>query len=644
MSLEDICRKNYPVIAASTTLISGWSAVDHSYFDQRFYSPLFTNLPFMFSSLFGAPFIFLLAINKHNNYKYNNPKDSSVYESLTETALKNKFSFMTAVNISAFLCFFLSGRKEFSTVHSHVNFISQTFPPLLASSFCNYYLSNIKQAKRPYLINYLRTVNLQIKFHKKISEQKWDDAKQIIELELKEISNVSDFMYTSLAQKYISSKDCNYEEFIKSVDLSIKALPNYYKNYYSHPVNIFLPFVENLLKKTNVICDDDFDSAFSNLGWLDFFNYFKKFDFLLQKNPNFGLIAIYCLTNDKLYENWSYVKDNISKRKMKNLRIYLSSQVEGDDIQQLLCSKVEKEWQRFTESLITKTDISKSLENIEGKKVYSIALYDFLKTMLTVKEGDKKYLESESNNLLFLKSRTTNVNFEAAVPLKIVELNENNYLIEKHSNGIRLTEFLQNKIDYDILLKVVQYLKFMHENLPCPDDKINPYVELKSKITALNISDSLKQDLYDGARITLKHLSKKRVFDCDAHSDNWFVSGEKIIAIDKPTRNGVPPEYDLNKLLNRGPEIKEKEKLVASYASDELFLFSFYNSSLIKALSYFVYSMHHSSKAHHAVNFLNNTSKDLDTLKHSYSEMYSRDEIHMLEKAQQIINSLADKI
>ena len=575
MSLEDLAKKSHPYIVLGTT--AGMILLGHNpSFAQNFYSyddPL-AKAQFFVKSYGFAPLG--LATLFYLQQKIRDTKTTFL-----EPSVKNKYSFLNLQNIVGAGCLSLaSSQAVFQDNFTNLCYLFGACN-MIGTSALKVSLNALEKFKPPHGLNALKVANILFNlFRNKIRNTK--ELEKGLE-ELKKISLEEGSVPLALLSLIHDNKEdkVSIDDAFSKIEVIEKRYEtrNWFTFISKFPKEIDGIVPVHLLFRPNNITSGK--SSFYKLNLSEFMQYYEQ-EIKNTKSPEAQLL--YSLFLDRLSKDKDFVDENISfSRRFKVMRRLKKELGEGT-LKELIEAKANKEWQKVIERIVQDERFQSTQESIESKKVYKAGVYPILKTAIVVKEDERSVLESELKNLNYLKEQIKNTDFEAANALRIMEVNGKSLLVERHSSGKRLTEILNEKEDFKILSKVVEYLKLMHDKMPISQRIVNPEEELISILRKAQLNDKTKQIIYDGIKVTLPNLSKSRVFDCDAHSDNWFVAGERIIAIDKPTRKAIPPEYDLNKLLNRGKEISVKEELVRIYSPEDEFLFSFYNASAIKAL------------------------------------------------------------
>lgn len=216
--------------------------------------------------------------------------------------------------------------------------------------------------------------------------------------------------------------------------------------------------------------------------------------------------------------------------------------------------------------------------------------YGLLENTLIFKQGEPEKLDLEikvTNNLRSFLNELSDGTYIAPKPIGIIKHEDKknpklsgSYYAMSRKQGFTLEEILYNKRKTEgkkseILMRVVDYLAFIHAKLPSdeqPQDYRFKVGEKLDKLENLSFIDSLtKKQITDNySPIIESFQGATLVFNKDAHPGNWIItSNGGLCGIDFEDRGLVPMEFDLVNLMEYGDyfDNDEKDRCLESYVS-----------------------------------------------------------------------------
>ncbi|MDP2924884.1 MAG: hypothetical protein Q8N99_00770 [Nanoarchaeota archaeon] len=219
----------------------------------------------------------------------------------------------------------------------------------------------------------------------------------------------------------------------------------------------------------------------------------------------------------------------------------------------------------------------------------SIDNHGLLEDTFILKHGNRRSLDVEMGVTEYLrnslKDKLPDKGYLTPKPLDIIDHVDSDaklsgsYYAMTRKHGITLDDFLKDEErseeeKSEVLIKVVDYLAFIHANVPTDGKKVEDYYQkIKGKLEDLakqgKIDTSTKDKILDNySPIIDSFRGATLVLNKDAHPENWIVTPNgNIIAIDFGKDELVPAEFDLVNLMDYGEGIsdKEKDKYLGSY-------------------------------------------------------------------------------
>lgn len=277
-------------------------------------------------------------------------------------------------------------------------------------------------------------------------------------------------------------------------------------------------------------------------------------------------------------------------------------------------------------------DPEKYLEDVEGKSVYRVNMFDSLKSMIVLLEGNEHDLNDQMNNLLTLDKFLDRSKHQVAKPLRIIKYKDRFFLAEQHAKGERLTEFLERNLDQDVLERALEFTAVIHAKLPVKQVSVDYLSYLRRKLSISSIHENLKSSILDSIDVVLDRFNTPNVvFDRDSHTDNYHIHNNVIIGYDLPSRGCTHKEMDVSKMVNRGCFFSRDQhgldrkigcllngylypyqRLAGVSESEKDFVVRCLNATAFKAITYFLFvHTEYRLKMLYAVGFLENSLVDI---------------------------------
>ena len=560
----------------STGLTSAWLLGNHFLGNQPNYE--LNNPELRLALAYGLPTIAVLASGVYQ--KYVKKKD---LESIIQPAIENKELSVGIFNLIYTMPFLLSADPK-------VNQISNLASNLIMTYGIHFTLDHLNKFKPPYIKNFLNWIDLLFKIKK--NENDLDRCEELINstnyLQNKEES------YSLLANIEMSKKQPDFE---KAINYELKALENLETK--PNLIQQFSHYLTEFLRLILPIKKDNLEIAMGALRSSQTKSFITNINKFVEKKPSIG---------SKSLRVFSLEKVNSSRLK--------TEQVE---------TELKQSWESLLEEMLNTPNTQESFQTIEGKPVYTINLYDFMKQMLVLKEGNYEELKYEQENLLKIKEQGIGV----VEPIKIVEYDSKFFLAQKYANGELVSTAFERTKNLDLIKTILELTKKIHDLFPKKNEN-NSLKKTVHKILKSKLPTTLKSLLIKDLSVVYKYSSKISVFDCDAHLDNFILSNDQIIVLDKPSRGYIYPEEDYAKLIDRN-EIynNEQEKFedLSSFCGEKTAISTFALTTP-KALTYAIYEM--KFKLKHSLTFLRNAIKNIEYLQNNYDSLYSLKELARL--------------
>lgn len=343
----------------------------------------------------------------------------------------------------------------------------------------------------------------------------------------------------------------------------------------------------------------------------------------------------YCRTNHFIKHINSFVEEQPSVGS-KSLKVFALERIAKSKKNEKISKELNNSWQSLLDEIFLQPEIHERFRTIEGKPVYTINLYNFMNKMLVLKEGNYEELKDEQDNLLRIKEQK----LEVVEPIKIVQHKGKFYLAQKYANGEPISKVFQKTKDLRLVTEALEVTKTLHDFFPKKEKNDSQERTIK-KILSSKLPNGLIEDLVRNLSVSYKLASNYTVFDCDAHLDNFILSDEKIVILDKPSRGYIFPEEDYAKLVDRGQiyeSVEQKFEDLIKASGDERISVSTLALTTPKAITYTIYEMNAGIK--HSVDFLRNAILNLEFLLSKQEKHYSIDELKALESTRFSLENL----
>ncbi|MBI4918829.1 hypothetical protein HY837_02790, partial [archaeon] len=376
---------------------------------------------------------------------------------------------------------------------------------LLTTGWTYFFLNTLKPFKPPYFKSIIKSFRLNKDLIKNVNNERT----------LENLFLTQDVYKDPAAIYYpLSSIEFKKEnpDFEKAIDYALRGLESVQKK----------PLVERwgrrgvskVLDLLKIDVKSDLHKSLVSLHHGNTKEFINNINSFVEKNPSIG---------SKSVRVFSLEKTNTSK-------------LANEEVKEELVNS----WNSLLEEILSKPEIHESFHTIEGKPVYTINLYNFMKKMLVLKEGSYEELKDEYNNLLKIKEK----NLEVVEPLKIVEHKGRFFLAQKYANGEQVSEVFEKTRDLSLVQRSIELTSKLHKVFPT-QEKNNSLEKTITKILKSQLPKSLAEDLAKEIPLIYKHSSNYSVFDCDSHLDNFILSGKDLVTLDKPSRGYIFPEEDI---------------------------------------------------------------------------------------------------
>ncbi len=321
----------------------------------------------------------------------------------------------------------------------------------------------------------------------------------------------------------------------------------------------------------------------------------------------------------------------------KCLRVFALEKIAKSNFQsKKVNSELKNSWDSLLDEIMAQPEIHERFRTIEGKPVYTINLYNFMNKMLVLKEGNYEELKDEHDNLVRIKEQ----NLEVVDPIKIVQHKGKFYLAQKYANGEPISEVFERTKDLGLVTEALEVTKALHDFFPKKEKNDSQERTIK-KIMNSKLPRNLIEEITQNLPVAYKLASSYTVFDCDAHLDNFILSNERIVILDKPSRGYIFPEEDYAKLVDRGQiyeSVEQKFEDLLKASNDEKQSISTLALTTPKAITYTIYEM--STKIKHSVHFLRNAVHNLEFLLSKQEKHYSASELQSIDRMRLSLESL----
>lgn len=266
------------------------------------------------------------------------------------------------------------------------------------------------------------------------------------------------------------------------------------------------------------------------------------------------------------------------------------------------------------------------------------------------KEARLSELQGEKENIAGLEQIVLDVDQGLPRYLTIFRPDHNYVSVLRQEDGIRLSDFLRhnNHARNRVLLNVLKYQALIQAGLKA-HEKVDNIAHIRKDITDDAILPAnVKKILKENIEVTAKYFDGlPLVYDRDGHADNYLItSKEKVIALDFPTRPANVPLFSTAKLLERGrifgntaSEFEQREFYVLksmefpkdlmpnSETDQDLLIPNYYNSVIMKALSFHSFSSSMDSGRELRLAFLDNACNGIRRILERYQKFYSTEEL-----------------
>ncbi|MBI2564563.1 hypothetical protein HYV79_01055 [Candidatus Woesearchaeota archaeon] len=466
--------------------------------------------------------------------------------------------------------------------------IKHAIIPFTAGSgiYTYFFLKNLSKFNQPYIKNFINGLSFALKINKASKQKNTSTLEKLIQEEANRIYRDPSHYYSQIASTEMQKNNPDIEKVIayekKSLNQKKCSLLDKIVNY---PLTLFIE--SKLFPKYR---GHHLGKALYAYKYNDEKTFIQEYHSFINQEQSIASKAAYVFAIEAFLE----------KKTSNNL------EQEKNIAWKSLIGSIVKEKQFF--------------ESIDNRKVYTVSIHNFLRTMLILREGPKEFLEQEMKNISSIKNALT-ANCSVVEPIHISEHNGSYYLVEKFAPGNRLTENLSRSA----LQKSITCTKLIHNAFERKTEK-ECMKRATEKLRKIELPDDIKNLFASSMSILFDYASNYAVFDCDAHADNFFVQktkqGLRIIALDKPSRGYVLPEEDITKLVNGHSFYKQleqgwnqkKEDICNNYDADKKFFYSCASLTPYKALSYAAYSIKFPIKLNNALSFLKNAIFDINML------------------------------
>ncbi len=474
---------------------------------------------------------------------------------------------------------------------------------LLTTGWTYYFLNALKPFNAPYFKSIINSFKLNKNLIKNLSNESALEALLLTQDVYKDPASI----YYPLASLEFKKENPDFE---KAIDYALKGLESVKKK----------PLLERLgrrgiskfLDVLKIDVKSDLHKAFVSLHHGNTKGFVKNLNKFVEGSPSIGSKSVRVFALEKT--NNSQLASKETKQELAN------------------------SWNSLLEEILSNPEIYERFQTIEGKPVYTINLYEFMKKMLVLKEGNLEELTDEYENLLKIREK----NLEVVDPLKIVEFKGKFFLAQKYANGEQVSEVFEKTRDLTLVQKSIKLTSRLHGIFP-KQEKNNSMERTIKKILKSQLPKSLAEKLAQELPLIYKHSSNQSVFDCDAHLDNFILSQEKLVILDKPSRGYIFPEEDIAKLVDRGNiYVSVEEKLndvVKNYSKDLKFGLSVLSLTTSKAITYSIYELSR-QRIDYSREFLKNAIANLTYLQERHEKEYSLRESNNLESIKKNLTEL----
>lgn len=547
-----------------------------------------TSTGFLFYQLIGGP-KFEITYELALSIAYGIPINSLILanwlrkneiKSFLQPAVENPEISTGVVNLSLSLPILLANPD---------NIIQYIGGPLVFSWWTNCFLNSLGKFNPPYVKNVLKSV-----IHNKELVKNLNNYKKLEELLLnQDIYNDPAAVYYHLASLEFEKQNPDFE---KAIDYTLKGLEGVKKK------NVFEKyekrFISKILELLGINIKSELNKAFVDLYHENIKRFVKNLNKFVEEKPSIGSKSVRVFALEK-----------VKNSKLNNKKIELET---------------EKAWSSLLEEILNNESSYKSFETIEGKNVYVINSYEFIKKMLILKEGSYEELKKEIENLEFIKKK----GLEVVEPIKIVEYDNKFFLAQKYANGETVSELFKKTRNFDLIRNCLRQLKKMQEIFP-KNNLNNSFYKTIKKIQNSELAEEVKNLFLKNMYVIFKRGSTNLVFDCDAHLSN-FIS-ENAIILDKPSRGYIHAEEDVAKLCGREKiydNVEDKINEIAEVYKNKDFAETTIIFTAPKAITYTIFELQTEIK--YSPEFLENGIKDLEYAQKS--KKYSKKEIKSFEE------------
>ena len=335
---------------------------------------------------------------------------------------------------------------------------------------------------------------------------------------------------------------------------------------------------------------------------------------------------------------------------LKALNAIAHSQLSKDE------NKPSELWRNLIETLIKNPEYAQGFRAIDESAHKVMEFYPaegsrFLRNVLIFKKGDKGGLSHEIEYTWRLKNLLGEGGmFKTPLPIGLVEHDGWVYVMQRNQ-GTRLSEIRTDKEKH--YGSAAEFLALIHSLMPKDLRNAEPLKDLESGLSASSIFDSdMGRNLMAAYhRIFDDYEDLPKVFIKDSHGDNVIVGGDigrstfSLTAIDFDDKGIAYAGFDTAKLLEQGsvfpnnPEgniqrynaldryiyaFNQNSGLNQSIPSREEFIFNHFRSVLLKAMSYYIFSLDKPTKETMRISFIQNMNHAIRTLENDFPEEYRK--------------------